>query len=140
MPIKWFNKKKALVVEDNENPRRIIARHLKEQNYNVIEASNGLEALEAVSNYEFEIIITDLLMPGLSGVEFIKRYKNNNKESKTRIIIATGAGKPKALEKLQEKWPDVMILEKPFLISQFLEIITGNDVSTLKGDIVVDDN
>jgi PAS domain S-box-containing protein len=71
----WGGKETVLVVEDDENVRRLAAEVLEEQGYRVLEASGGEEALQIMEGYggRVDLILTDVVMPGMSGRELGKR-------------------------------------------------------------------
>ena len=62
----------VLLVEDDALMRSFLATVLKEDGYRVIEAGNGREGLEKLSDGEFDLVITDLRMPELSGLDLMK--------------------------------------------------------------------
>ena len=71
----WGGKETVLVVEDEENVRRLVAEVLEGQGYEVLEASGGEEALQIMEGYggRVDLILTDVVMPGISGRELGKR-------------------------------------------------------------------
>jgi PAS domain S-box-containing protein len=71
----WGGKETVLVVEDEENVRRLVAEVLEGQGYEVLEASGGEEALQIMEGYggRVDLILTDVVMPGMSGRELGKR-------------------------------------------------------------------
>jgi CheY-like chemotaxis protein len=73
----WGGKETVLVVEDEENVRRLAAEVLEGQGYEVLEASGGEEALGMVEEYEgrIDLLLTDVVMPGMSGRELGKRVE-----------------------------------------------------------------
>ncbi len=79
----------VLVVDDNENNRDILSRRLKRQKYSVAVAENGLEALEIVERQKFDLIILDIMMPGISGLEVLRRLRKTYSVADLPIIIAT---------------------------------------------------
>ena len=71
---------KVLIVDDESLIRSVIKEYLLLENYEVLEAANGLEALEKVSNFDIDIIIMDIMMPKMDGYtacKEIKKLKNN---------------------------------------------------------------
>ena len=78
---------KILVVEDERDLNRIITKHLKKNNYSVDSCFDGQEALDFISYSEYDLIITDIMMPKIDGYEFIKqlRVKGNS----TPVIMLT---------------------------------------------------
>lgn len=65
-----------LIVDDNEVALNILAHMLRKENHLVVGAKDGLDALDKYSKAVFDIIITDLDMPNLNGLDLIKRLRN----------------------------------------------------------------
>src|ERR1700733_12790146 len=63
----------VLVVEDNDLERQITADTLREEGFNVEEAATGKRALECLGLSEFDVVLTDLMMPGMSGDELLAK-------------------------------------------------------------------
>ncbi|MFV0482435.1 MAG: response regulator transcription factor [Campylobacteraceae bacterium] len=83
-PLKKLN---VLFVEDEELIRRHIVKSLEYIVGEVKEASNGVEALKILKSYEPDVVITDLEMPVMNGIEFIKKIREKN--SDINIIVLT---------------------------------------------------
>lgn len=82
---------KILVVDDDEDIVRLIRVRLISNNFNVVTASDGHQALEKVREHYPQIIILDVHMPGLDGYSFVRELKNDSfKEYHPTIIILTG--------------------------------------------------
>ena len=62
------------VVEDDENIREIIDLSLTSSGYNVKQFSNALDALKSMENDQVDLAVFDLMLPGISGIDAIKRY------------------------------------------------------------------
>jgi len=78
---------KILYVEDEENTRKNAVEYLEYYCDNVYEAENGEEGYQTYLNIKPDIIITDINMPKLNGLEMIQRIREN--DNKTKIIVAT---------------------------------------------------
>ena len=78
---------KILVVEDERDLNRIITKHLKKNNYSVDSCFDGREALDFVSYSEYDLIITDIMMPNVDGYEFIARLRES--KNNTPVIMLT---------------------------------------------------
>ena len=78
---------KILVVEDERDLNRIITKHLKKNNYSVDSCFNGQEALDFISYSEYDLIITDIMMPNVDGYEFIDKLRAN--KNNTPVIMLT---------------------------------------------------
>lgn len=81
-------KKNILFVEDNNDLRKLLAEMLSEY-YNVKEASNGPDALEVLENSPIDLVLTDIMMPGMNGIELSKKIKHNIDTSHIPVIILT---------------------------------------------------
>jgi len=101
-----------LVVEDNFDMRNYIVGHISE-NYNIIEAVNGKEGLRKVIEHIPDLIISDLMMPEMDGVQFLKEIRNNSKTKDIPFILLTArAGEQDRIAGLKAKANDY--LTKPF--------------------------
>ena len=78
---------KILVVEDERDLNRIITKHLKKNNYSVDSCFDGQEALDFISYSEYDLIITDIMMPKIDGYGFIKQLRND--KNSTPVIMLT---------------------------------------------------
>ena len=78
---------KILVIEDERDLNRIITKHLKKNNYSVDSCFDGKEALDFISYSEYDLIITDIMMPNVDGYEFIDKLRAN--KNNTPVIMLT---------------------------------------------------
>lgn len=79
--------KKILVVEDEPDLRQALAESLKHGGFEVIEASNGGEGLEEAISRHPDLIILDILMPKMNGMEMMKKLRQNSAWGKKVPII-----------------------------------------------------
>ena len=99
-----------LVVDDDEGIRFLVKKYLNEKNYLVTTAENAENAAEKIKIIKFDLIILDIMMPGKSGLDFLKENKKN---IKTPIILLTAKGEPgERIEGLEMGADDY--LPKPF--------------------------
>ena len=99
-----------LVVDDDDGIRSLVKKYLIENNYLVTTADSAEDALEKIKIIQFDLIILDIMMPGKSGLEFIK---DNKKKLITPIILLTAKGEPgERIEGLEIGADDY--LPKPF--------------------------
>jgi len=81
---------KILLVDDEADIREVLSLALSDMGYRVLEAENGLQALEIFSDVRPALVLTDIKMPGMDGIELLKRIKHENPE--TEVIMITGHG------------------------------------------------
>ncbi len=99
-----------LVVDDDEGIRSLVKKYLNEKNYLVTTADNAENASEKVKVIKFDLIILDIMMPGKSGLDFLKEHKEY---INTPIILLTAKGEPnERIEGLEMGADDY--LPKPF--------------------------
>lgn len=93
---------KILVVEDHEDSREILTFQLRQMKYDVIEVTNGLEAIDRALSDSPDLIIMDLGLPGMNGIETSARLKAHPQTTSIPIIAHTAWDehefKKKALE------------------------------------------
>ncbi len=111
---------RILVVEDEETVRSILIRTLAQVPHEVIPAENGEKGLELFKNHRFDIVLTDLGMPGLSGWEVCRRIKEMSPE--TPVGMITGWGMEVDQRKIEEVGLDFLI-SKPFDFEQLLKTV-----------------
>jgi two-component system chemotaxis response regulator CheY len=68
---------KILVVDDDKTTRKLLSLYLKGAGFEVVTAENGLNAMEKLGSEPFQLVLTDLNMPFMDGIEFIKTMKSN---------------------------------------------------------------
>ncbi|MEN8857385.1 MAG: two-component regulator propeller domain-containing protein, partial [Flavobacteriaceae bacterium] len=87
--IKDKNKTTLLIVEDNIEIQESLKELLEAKNYNIIQAFNGLEGLQLVTKNQPDLIISDLMMPKMDGIEFTNKIKSNSITNHIPVILLT---------------------------------------------------
>ena len=82
--------KRILVVDDDESLRWVTQAQLQQSGYQVDAAGNGKEALAAIHEDPPDLVITDLMMPGMSGVELLKNIRADYSEIIVIVVTAFG--------------------------------------------------
>ncbi|PLV56342.1 response regulator [Thermotoga sp. SG1] len=80
-------KKKILVVDDEPNMRELLREELEEEGYEVETAENGEEALKKFSTGDYDLMILDIEMPGMNGLEVAGKIREMKKDA--RIVLLT---------------------------------------------------
>lgn len=82
--------KNILIVEDSATTRALIRAVVEEMNdFNIVEAGSGFEALKLLPSQNFNLIITDINMPDINGLELISFVKNNPRYNHIPLIIVS---------------------------------------------------
>ena len=120
--------KKILVVDDEELITKSLLRLLSKEGYNTTVVKSGKEAIDDVKKSDFDLIICDVRMPEMDGIETIKEIrthlKKTNKKQIPEILITGYADKEKYEAALDLKIADY--LYKPFDRADFLKIVKRN--------------
>jgi signal transduction histidine kinase len=82
--------KKLLLVDDEKDIREILRLSLVDMGYTVFEAENGVEALRIFKEVQPPIVLTDIKMPNMDGIELLQKIKHENPE--TEVVMITGHG------------------------------------------------
>jgi predicted Zn finger-like uncharacterized protein len=116
--------KKILVVDDTEFFRDYVSDMLAEAGYKVITAENGTEALEQVHQEIPDLVLTDLLLPGIHGFDLCKKIKSAKLPQRIPVIMMTGVYKSLQYQReAQEKYGADDFLIKPFEAEDLLSKI-----------------
>ena len=84
--------KKILVVEDNLDTRELIHLHLTTEGFTVVTASNGREGLYLASAEHPDLIITDISMPEIDGLELVRQLRTQSEFESLPILVLTAFG------------------------------------------------
>lgn len=85
-------KKNILLIEDDKDISELISYNLKKENFNVITAYDGEEALNLIKDNVIDLIILDLMLPGINGIDLLKYIKRDEKTKNIPVIIETAKG------------------------------------------------
>jgi chemotaxis family two-component system response regulator PixH len=111
-----------LIVEDSPSELELMSHYLQESGYNVIQATGAKEALEKVLLQQPDVIVTDVVMPGVSGFELCRYLKRNPVTEKVPIVICSS--KNLEIDRLwgMRQGADAY-LTKPYTREQLLRVI-----------------
>jgi CheY-like chemotaxis protein len=82
---------RVLIVEDSHDLRHLFARVLQGKGFRVYEASNGREALERVREIRPNVILTDVMMPEMDGIELIRHLRAMPSTAEIPVVVMTAA-------------------------------------------------
>jgi len=123
---------KILVVDDDENIRDVLEDFLNFEGHKPILAKDGEEALKLFSERDFDVVITDLGMPGMSGWELSRYIKQRKPEMP--VVIITGWGAQLSYEDLKKNKVE-WILSKPFNLDQVQQLLERVGAMRLKKEV-----
>lgn len=103
----------TLLLVDDDTPLRLFVGRMLQKKYNVIMAADGEEALRYLSQYKIHLVITDVMMPGIDGLELCRRIKENRNYSYIPVIMFTAKASTASQLEGIKNGADAYI-EKPF--------------------------
>lgn len=123
----------VLVVEDSRAVRDFVSSILEQEGtYEVVEVENGFDALRALPRGEFAVVVTDVNMPDVSGIELTRFIRQSAKHARVPIIvISTDASHPDVDRAM--KAGATAFLAKPFSAEQFLATLSKVRVPAQEG-------
>jgi DNA-binding response OmpR family regulator len=113
--------KTVLLCEDNDSVRELIKVLLETEGYQIIEAANGQDGLDKAETSTPDLMILDLLMPGLDGESVLKTLSEHATLSSVPVIVVSG--KYDSLDMLRDRIGEENIFPKPFEPTRMLDRI-----------------
>jgi CheY-like chemotaxis protein len=120
--------KRVLIVEDDPSLRVVIRMVLEQARYEVLEARHGAAALELMESDMPDLVIADLRMPLMGGVELIGRMRSSPKTASVPIVLLSGLLPDPEVTRLANA-----VVAKPFEPADLLAAISGS-LNTRRGD------
>ena len=117
-----MNVHKVLVVDDDDSTRKMIVAVLQQAGYAADAAANGVEALACLDATSYSAIVLDVVMPGMGGVEVMRRMASTGRHTKCVVLMSAG------MESLLNDAPPALVhtkLRKPFNIKDVVEAVRG---------------
>ncbi len=113
-----------LLVEDTASERELMMGYLQDAGHLIIDASNGAEALQKLESATPDVVVTDLVMPGMSGLELCRNLKKNPKTETLPVIACTS--KNQELDRLWGMKQGIKIyITKPYSKEEIVNAVTS---------------
>lgn len=118
--------KKILCIEDENFISELYTRALRQAGYDVTTMLSGEDGLRAAQSNEYDVILLDLMIPGITGFEVLRRLRQENPDLKAKIIITTNLDQEHESRVELEKMADGYLIKAEFTPHQLVNII--NDI------------
>ncbi len=116
-------RKKILVIDDSRATREVVSGLLKGAGYDVVTAEDGLQALRILSRESFDLVVTDINMPGMDGYELTKTIRETPRLKSLPVIMLTTLGSEEERKRGEEVGADEYLVKGSFDPNRFLEIV-----------------
>ncbi|MHB8670055.1 MAG: response regulator transcription factor [Acidimicrobiales bacterium] len=110
----------VLVVDDDRVVREVVRVVLEADDFDVVEAANGVEAMAAIERERPALVVLDVMMPGMDGIEFLLRRGGERREGEPRVLMLTARDDADTEEASQRAGADDF-LAKPFSSVELLD-------------------
>lgn len=127
-PTARLRKKRILAVDDDGLVRKTLELLLKEAGYDPTMAAGGQEALDLLPRQDFDLVITDIRMPGVDGLQVVQAVRDYCREMKKPLIptIVLTAYKDEPVRQAAMRMGVKEFLLKPFKMDEFLKVLEQN--------------
>jgi len=85
-----LDRRRLLIVDDVRDNRVLLRRRFERRGFEVVEAESGLTALDLIDAESFDLVLLDIMMPGIDGIETLKRIRKQKSASQLPVIMVTG--------------------------------------------------
>jgi len=113
-----------LVVEDEWHIRKLTTMALKSRGYQVIEAENGLQAIEHLHHYKVDLVMTDWMMPGMDGRVLIQKIRERVESKDLPVVVFSGINPQIQSAELEQLGINCW-LSKPCRIHKIVEMVSS---------------
>lgn len=110
-----------LVIDDHPVAREPLAKLLRYEGFDAICAANGVEALESITLARPDLILLDVMMPKMNGLDFLQRLRGDVQLRDIPVIALTGSMDPKQIDRLHALGVVEVITKARFTVEQLLE-------------------
>jgi two-component system, OmpR family, phosphate regulon response regulator PhoB len=114
---------KVLVVEDDPDSLEVVSMALQRSGHAVVAASNGWEGLLALDSHHVDVIVLDLMMPGMNGNAFLRIIRNDQRRRQLPVIILTALNGGDMFHSIADLGVQEWLLKADYTTKQLLEAV-----------------
>lgn len=120
---------KILLVEDEPSIRDLYSRELTKAGFVVVVAEDGLKGLEALKTAQYDVLLLDIMLPGLNGLQILKEYKTAVPTSPMKIILLTNLGQDTVIKEGFDLGANAYLIKASYtpeqVVNEVKNILTG---------------
>jgi CheY-like chemotaxis protein len=121
-------KASILIADDDASNREVLTYYLRRQGYDVVAVADGELALAAIADRRFALVLLDVVMPGLDGLEALRRIRGTHSACELPVILFTGLDAPDAFDVAGQLGANAW-LAKPYQLADLLAAVRGQIAS-----------
>ena len=115
------NQRKILLVEDEEMIRELYARQLSKAGFFVKAVETGEEGLKALQEDTFELLLLDIMLPGINGLQMLREFKLKNPQNKMITILLTNLGQESVIKEGFELGANAYLIKTSYTPDQIVQ-------------------
>ncbi|MBI4655806.1 MAG: response regulator [Elusimicrobia bacterium] len=141
--------KQLLIADDDESTRKIVSRIFRQRNWEIMETDNGIDAMNMINKNKPDLVILDVFMPEINGMEVLRKLRRNGATSFVPVIMLTGADtaadKVNGFEFGADEYMakpfkiDELVLRAENLLNRTRKNITANPLTLLPGGPAIEE-
>lgn len=113
--------KKVLLVEDEALIRELYARQLAKSGFLVKSAADGESGLQALNQEKFDLLLLDIMLPGINGLEMLKAFKSKDPNSTMLVILLTNLGQESVIKEGFELGANAYLIKTSYTPDQIVQ-------------------
>ncbi|MEF8847430.1 MAG: response regulator [Candidatus Paceibacterota bacterium] len=114
---------KILIIEDDKFLRQLVSRKLSKQDFEIAEAVDGESGLEKVKEVNPDLVLLDLILPGMDGFEVLSEIKDDPETSSVPVVILSNLGQKDEIEKGLQMGAEDYLVKAHFTLGEIVEKI-----------------
>ena len=116
---------RILIIDDNEEIRRLLRRVLESASHEVLEAGDGAEGLKCIGSQQMDLVITDIFMPEKDGLEMLREMRKTHPGMK--VIAMSGGGQLGNMDilRMARSFGAFRVMAKPFNFREMLQAVSA---------------
>ena len=112
--------KKVLIVEDDEFLRSLTAKRLEKENYQIVIAADGEQALAMIGTEKPDLVLLDLLLPGVNGFEVLEKMQKS-----MPVVVFSNLGQREDIERAEKLGADDFLIKANFTLDDVVAKVKG---------------
>jgi len=117
---------KILIIEDDKFLRELIVRKLSQENFDVVEASDGEDGIKKVKETILDLLLLDLILPGIDGFEVLSKIKEEPATASIPVIILSNLGQREDIERGLKLGAVDYLVKAHFTPNEIIEKVKAN--------------
>lgn len=118
-----MNGKRILLVEDEDSIRDLYLRQIGKAGFEIKGAADGTAGMEALKKEEFDLLLLDIMLPGMNGLQVLREFKQTHPDSKMKVILLTNLGQEEVIKEGFSMGATAYLIKSSYTPDQIVEEI-----------------